>query len=211
MRFARQGQSCTAGSRLFVHRDVFESFIHKVTTRLAALRVGDPLDEESDIGALVSRPQFDRVCEYIEDGLQQRGVRLLLGGMPSDEGDLSGGYYIEPTVIAGVDPSWRVAREEIFGPVLCAFSWDDERRVIEQANDSHYGLAGYVWTQDVGCAIRTAHALEAGWVQVNQGGGQIVGQSYGGFKSSGIGREMSLEGMLEMYTQRKQVSINLEH
>lgn len=94
--------------------------------------------------------------------------------------------------------------------MVCAIPWRDEADVIRMANDTHYGLAGYVWTHDLGAALRTAHALEAGWVQVNQGGGQVLGQSYGGFKQSGIGREFSLEGMLDSYTQRKHVSVHLE-
>jgi betaine-aldehyde dehydrogenase len=104
---------------------------------------------------------------------------------------------------------WRIASEEIFGPVVCAIPWRDEQEVVRMANDTHYGLAGFVWTHELGAALRTAHALEAGWVQINQGGGQVLGQSYGGFKQSGIGREFSLEGMLDSYTQRKHVSVNL--
>ena len=106
-------------------------------------------------------------------------------------------------------PDWRVAREEIFGPVLVAIPWSDEAEVLRMANETHYGLAAYVWTRDIGKALRTAHAIDAGWVQVNQGLGQLVGQPYGGFKQSGIGRENSLEGMLESYTQRKSVTVNL--
>ncbi|MFZ3243123.1 MAG: aldehyde dehydrogenase family protein, partial [Pseudolabrys sp.] len=106
---------------------------------------------------------------------------------------------------------WRLAREEIFGPVLVAIPWTDEADAIRMANDSHYGLAAYVWSHDIGRALRAAHAIEAGWVQINQGLGQSPGHSYGGYKESGIGREFSLEGMLESYTQRKNVTVNLTH
>jgi acyl-CoA reductase-like NAD-dependent aldehyde dehydrogenase len=109
----------------------------------------------------------------------------------------------------GWSNDWRLAREEIFGPVLVAIRWSDEAAAIRMANDSHYGLAAYVWTHDIGAGLRTAHAIESGWVQVNQGGGQVPGMSYGGYKQSGIGREFSLEGMLDSFTQRKSVTVNL--
>lgn len=211
MRFFRQGQSCTAGSRLFLHEQIFDTFVDRLSEALSKLVVGDPLDEASDMGAIVNRKQFDKVCDYIEDGGSQPGARITVGGLPSPDGPLSGGNYVQPTVIANVDNDWRVASEEIFGPVVVAIPWKDEDDVIAMANDTHYGLAGFVWTHDLGAGIRTAHRIDAGWVQVNQGGGQVLGQSYGGFKQSGIGREFSLEGMLDSFTQRKQVSVNLAH
>ncbi|QBJ97202.1 aldehyde dehydrogenase family protein [Rhodococcus sp. ABRD24] len=208
MRFFRQGQSCTAGSRLFVHRDIFESFTEKLVAELTELKVGDPLDETSDMGSIVNQSQYDKICAYIEDGLQQPGARLLAGGVPGPEDPR---LSIRPTVIAGVDNSWRLAREEIFGPVVVVIPWSAEDEVVEMANDSHYGLAAFIWSKGLGQAVRTAHRVEAGWVQVNQGGGQALGQSYGGYKQSGIGREFSLEGMVESYTQQKHVSVNLAH
>jgi acyl-CoA reductase-like NAD-dependent aldehyde dehydrogenase len=211
MRFTRQGQSCTAGSRLFLHRSIFDSFLGKVATKLQTLRIGDPLDESTDIGAIINRKQFDRVCEYIEDGLGQKDGRVVLGGLPPATGPLAAGYFVQPTVFADVRNDWRIAREEIFGPVMVAIPWDDERDAIRMANDSHYGLAAYVWTHDIGKALTTAHAIESGWIQINQGLGQSPGHSYGGFKQSGIGREFSLEGMLDSFTQRKSVTVNLRY
>ena len=114
-------------------------------------------------------------------------------------------------MIANVENNWRIAQEEIFGPVLCAIPWRETEEAIAMANDSHYGLSAFVWTHDLGNAVRTAHAIDSGWVQVNQGGGQVPGQSYGGFKESGLGKEFSLEGMLEDYTRIKQIAINIEH
>ncbi|MGE3840336.1 MAG: aldehyde dehydrogenase family protein [Vicinamibacterales bacterium] len=210
MRFTRQGQSCTAGSRLFLHRDIFSSFLQKVVTRLQSLRIGDPSLEETDMGAIINRKQFTRVCSYISEGLAQPGARLLLGGLPPAEGPLARGYFVQPTVFAGVENDWRIAREEIFGPVMVAIPWEHESEVIRMANDSHYGLAAYVWTRDVSRALRTAHAIEAGWIQINQGLGQVPGHSYGGMKQSGIGREFSLEGMLDSYTQRKSITVSLQ-
>ncbi|OFW05788.1 MAG: aldehyde dehydrogenase [Acidobacteria bacterium RIFCSPLOWO2_02_FULL_68_18] len=210
MRFTRQGQSCTAGSRLLLHRSIFDAFLDKLSARLTTLKIGDPSDEATDMGAIINRRQFDRVCAYIEDGLGRPDARVVIGGLPPKEGPLAQGYFVQPTVFAGVGHEWRIAREEIFGPVLVAIPWEDERDAVRMANDSHYGLAAYVWTRDIRTALATAHAIESGWVQVNQGLGQFPGQAYGGFKQSGIGREYSLEGMLDSYTQRKSVTVSLQ-
>ena len=209
MRFTRQSQSCTAGSRLFLHRDIFDEFLDALGQKVKALKLGDPLDEASDIGTVINEKQFRKVCGYVEEGLNRREARVVIGGLPPKEGPLSEGYYTIPTIFANVANDWRLAREEIFGPVLVAIPWTDEEDAIRMANDSHYGLAAYVWSHDIGRALRAAHAIEAGWVQVNQGLGQTPGHSYGGYKESGIGREFSLEGMLESYTQRKNVTVNL--
>jgi len=209
MRFTRQSQSCTAGSRLFLHQDIFDSFLDKQTKKTQSLKLGDPLDEDSDIGAIINEKQFRKVCGYVDEGLQRKDARLVFGGLPPKDGPLAQGYFAVPTVFADTSNDWRLAREEIFGPVLVAIPWKDEADVIRMANDSHYGLAAYVWTHEIGTALRTAHAIESGWVQVNQGLGQQPGHSYGGYKQSGIGREFSLEGMLDSFTQRKNVTVNL--
>jgi len=209
MRFTRQSQSCTAGSRLLLHADIFDSFLERVRVKTQALRLGDPLDEATDVGAIINDRQFRKVCGYVDEGLKRKDARLIFGGLPPTEGPLSEGYFALPTVFADASNDWRLAREEIFGPVLVAIPWRDEAEAIRMANDSHYGLAAYVWTHEIGRALRTAHAIESGWVQVNQGLGQQPGHSYGGYKQSGIGREFSLEGMLDSFTQRKNVTVNL--
>jgi len=210
MRFTRQGQSCTAGSRLFLHESIFDSFMDKLIKKLKTFKIGNPLDEASDIGAIINRRQFEKVCSYVEEGLHKEGIRLLIGGLPPTEGPLTKGYFMEPTVFTHVRNEWRIAREEVFGPVLVVIPWETEEQVIRMANESHYGLAAFIWTHDIGKALRTAHAIDSGWVQINQGLGILPGQSYGGFKQSGIGREYSLEGMLESFTQRKSITVNLQ-
>jgi betaine-aldehyde dehydrogenase len=209
MRFTRQSQSCTAGSRLFLHADIFDDFLGKLAARTSKLKIGDPLDEATDIGAIINQKQFTKVCGYVEEGLRQPGAKLLCGGLPPREGPLARGYFAIPTVFANASNAWRLSREEIFGPVLVAIRWSDEADAVAMANDTHYGLAAYVWTHDIARGLRTAHAIEAGWVQVNQGLGQSPGHSYGGVKQSGIGREFSLEGMLDSFTQKKNVTVNL--
>jgi acyl-CoA reductase-like NAD-dependent aldehyde dehydrogenase len=209
MRFTRQSQSCTAGSRLFLHADIFDSFLDKLRAKTQSLTLGDPLDEASDIGAIINEKQFRKVCGYVDEGLKRKDARLVFGGLPPTDGPLSEGYFAIPTVFADTSNDWRLAREEIFGPVLVAIPWRDEEEAIRMANDSHYGLAAYVWTHEIGSGLRAAHAIESGWVQVNQGLGQQPGHSYGGYKQSGIGREFSLEGMLDSFTQRKNVTVNL--
>ncbi|MBX9588542.1 MAG: aldehyde dehydrogenase family protein [Hyphomonadaceae bacterium] len=209
MRFTRQSQSCTAGSRMFLHADIFDSFLGKLAEKTSRLKIGDPLDEATDMGAIINEKQFKKVCGYVEDGMRQPGAKMVFGGLPPKSGPLAQGYFAIPTVFAKDANDWRLAREEIFGPVLVAIRWTDEAEAIRMANDTHYGLAAYVWTHDIGRALRAAHAMEAGWVQINQGLGQVPGHSYGGIKQSGIGREFSLEGMLDSFTHRKNVTINL--
>lgn len=209
MRFSRQGQSCTAGSRLFVHESVADKFMAVLTDKLRNWRVGDPLDDNIDAGSVVNAKQFDRVSTYIREAIEYNPGSLVLGGLPPTTGPLSEGYFFEPTLFFNLPDEVRLTREEVFGPVLSVSTWRDEDEVIDRANASPYGLAAYVWSRAGAPALRVAHALDAGWVMVNQGGGQKLGQSYGGFKQSGAGREFSLEGILDSYTDIKQISVSL--
>ncbi|TEA76951.1 aldehyde dehydrogenase family protein [Allopusillimonas ginsengisoli] len=211
MRFTRQSQSCTAGSRLFVHREIYDAFLDKLATRLNRLVVGDPLEESTDMGALINDRQYTKVNDYVRCGLAEPSARLLSGGESPRQGNLSEGYFALPTLISGVHNSWRVAREEIFGPVLVAIPWSDESEVLEMANDTHYGLAAYIWTTQLGEAMRCSSAIDAGWIQVNSGTAPGAGISFGGMKESGFGREFSLEGMLESFTQRKSITLDFSN
>jgi betaine-aldehyde dehydrogenase len=206
MRFARQGQSCTAGSRLLVHEDVFDSFLDRVVAGLGQLRIGDPLDEASDVGAIVNERQYERVRAYVADAVAA-GARLRAGRVPPPAP--AGGLYMDPVVLTDVAADAPVACEEVFGPVLVARPWRDEAEVIAEANASSYGLAGFVWCRDVATALRVAQQIESGWVQVNQGGAQQLGQAFGGMKQSGLGRELSLEAALDAYTQVQAIDVSL--
>ncbi len=209
MRFSRQGQSCTAGSRLFVHESIAKEFVAMLVEKLKKLKVGNPVDEATDAGTVVNRKQFDRVCGYIREAIEKSPDSLMLGGMPPESGPLSEGYFFEPTVFLNLPPEVSLTREEVFGPVLSVTTWSDEADVIARANDSEYGLAAFIWSRAGAPAIRLAHSIRAGWVLINQGTGQQIGHSYGGLKQSGLGREFSLEGILASYTDVKQVSFNL--
>lgn len=206
MRFARQGQSCTAGSRLYVHRSIWNKLMPKVVEKTTTLKVGDALDTNSDIGAIVNAERYQEVRKFIAEA-EAEGAEFLCGETPPENPT---GFMPSPVIVAGVDNSWRVAREEVFGPVLVAIPFDDEAEVIQMANDTHYGLAAFIFTQNASRIMRLTRAIDTGWIQVNQGGGQIPGMSYGGTKQSGMGSEYSIEGALEAYTYRKSVTINIE-
>lgn len=207
MRFARQGQSCTAGSRLFVHEDVWEPILRRVVEIAEAMVVGDALDETADIGAIINQERYDEVRSYVAEA-EAQGATFLTGETPAPVDDAPS-FQPPPTVLTGVDNGWRISREEVFGPVMVAIPWSDEDEVIAMANDTHYGLAAFIFSHDLDTIMRTSDALEAGWIWINEGGGQIPGMSYGGIKQSGQGREYSIEGALEAYTSRKSVTMKL--
>ncbi|MET0455248.1 MAG: aldehyde dehydrogenase family protein, partial [Mycobacterium sp.] len=209
MRFPRQGQSCTAGTRLLIHTSIYDSVLDKVAAALDRLVVGDPVDERTDIGSIINERQHDRVRFFV-DGAVSQGAEIVRGGHDvAVTPELAPGHFYAPTILSGVRPDWDVAREEIFGPVLVAMPWSEESEAIRLANDSSYGLAAYVWTKDISTALRAAHAIEAGWVQVNRGLGQLPGMSYGGTKASGLGREFSIEGAIEAFTHRKTITVGI--
>ena len=208
MRFTRQGQSCTAASRIYVERPIFEPFVEAMAARVDAMVMGDPLDEKTDIGTIISEAQFAKVRAYVEEGRATPGaVAHLCGRLPTDPA-LRKGLFMQPVIFTGLKNTSRLVQEEIFGPVTVVFPFDDAEAVLAAANASEFGLAASVWTNNLRRGLALAHRLEAGLVQVNQNLVVQANISYGGVKSSGLGKEASLESMLEHFTHKKTIMVN---
>ncbi|HZL59116.1 MAG TPA: aldehyde dehydrogenase family protein [Stellaceae bacterium] len=209
MRFTRQGQSCTAASRIFVQESIHDEFVKRLKAKVDAMKMGDPLDEKTDIGTIISKQQFDKVQAYITLGEKSPGATALkCSAMPADK-NLAQGYFVQPVIFTGIANDNRLAREEIFGPVTCIIKFKEYEDAIRQANDTEYGLAATIWTKDLKTALDATQRLEAGLVQVNQNLVVQANMSYGGVKSSGLGKEASLESMQEHFTLKKTIIINL--
>ncbi len=203
--YFNQGESCNAPSRLFVEESIRERFLERALALVPRYAPGDPLDEETVMGAIVDGAQMQTVLGYIESG-RGEGARLLAGGAAARAE--TGGLYIEPTLFDGVEQSMRIAREEIFGPVLSVLSFTDLDEAVRQANSTPYGLAAGVWTADINRAIRTARALRAGTVHVNQYDNDDITVPFGGYKQSGNGRDKSLHAF-DKYTELKTTWIGI--
>lgn len=202
--FFNQGEVCCAGSRLFVDKRIKDEFVGSLVEHAASLKVGDPLDPETRMGAQVSREQFDKILGYIEAG-KKEGAKVLTGGGPARDR----GYFVQPTVFDGVEDGMTIAREEIFGPVIAAMEFEDLDELVRRANDTRYGLAAGVWTQDIDKAHYLARKLRAGTVWVNCYNQFDSASPFGGYKESGFGREMGFHAV-DLYTEVKSVWVRVK-
>ncbi|KVD09508.1 2-hydroxymuconic semialdehyde dehydrogenase [Burkholderia ubonensis] len=208
--FSINGERCTAGSRIFVQRSIYDRFVQEFARRANNLVVGDPADPATQLGAMITRAHWEKVTGYIRIG-EQEGARLIAGGadQPANlPAHLRNGNFVRPTVFADVDNRMRIAQEEIFGPVACLIPFDDEDEGLRLANATRYGLASYIWTQDVGKVHRLARGIEAGMVFVNSQNVRDLRQPFGGVKESGTGREGG-EYSFEVFAEIKNVCISM--
>ncbi len=202
-----QGQVCCAGSRVFVHEDIYDKFLEDAVKAFNNVKVGVSWDPQTQMGSQINERQLEKILSYVEIG-KQEGARLICGGERITDGELAKGCFMRPTLLADVTNDMRVAQEEIFGPVACILKFRDEDEVIRMANDNAYGLGGAVWTRDLNRAIRVSRGIETGRMWVNTYNQIPEGSPFGGYKESGIGRETH-KVILEHYTQMKNIMINL--
>jgi len=201
------GQSCGSTTRIFIHEEIHDAVVEEMTAIMRNIRLGIPSERDCQMGCLVSAEQQGKVLDYIRIG-QEEGAVLACGGKAAQEERLRDGYFVEPTLFTSVTPQMRIAREEIFGPVVCAMRWADEDAMFEAVNGLDYGLTASIWTADLVNAHRAASRVEAGYIWINTVASHFLGAPFGGYKQSGLGREECLDELLS-YTQVKNVNIPL--
>ncbi len=206
MNFTWSGQSCGSTSRVFLHRDIHDRVLEKVAKLLPQRhRPGIPTDPKTTMGSLVSRAQLQKVQGFVASALEE-GARLVTGGRQPEDAALRDGFFFEPTIFADVTPTMRLAREEVFGPIVSVFRWDNEDALFETVNGVDYGLTGSIWTRDLDTAHRAARRMVTGYVWINNASQHFLGAPFGGVKHSGIGREECFEELLE-FTYTKNVNL----
>ncbi len=203
--FYSTGQVCSNGTRVFVQKGIQDRFLDRLIERTKKIRIGDPLDPETQMGPLISKAQHDKVTGYIAIGKAEGATLAYGGGVPSLQG-FEGGFFVEPTIFTDVQDQMRIAREEIFGPVMAVLSFDDEEEAIARANDTEFGLSAGVFTRDLPRAHRVIGELQAGTCWINSYNLTPVEMPFGGYKQSGIGRENALAA-LGHYSQIKSVYV----
>lgn len=205
--FGGGGQMCTAGSRLLVQNSILESFTERLVASARSIKLGDPMEPSTQMGPMSTTPQYQKVLDYIKIA-HEDGARCVLGGKPASGPGIQGGQFVEPTIFVGVSNTMRIAREEVFGPVLSVIGFEDEAEAIAIANDTPYGLAAGVWTRDTGRVFRMAKALDVGTVWGNTYRTYSYMMPFGGMKKSGIGREMGIEAV-EEFLETKSVMVSI--
>ena len=205
--FAATGQTCIAGSRALIHRTIHAEFVERLLALAKTARMGDPLDASTQVGPVTTRPQYEKILDYIRIA-KEEGAVCRLGGAAAEREECGSGWFVEPTVFTDVNPQMRIANEEVFGPVLSIIPFDDEEEAIRIANNTVYGLAAGVWTQSIRRALTMSERLEAGTVWVNTYRAVSYLSPFGGYKRSGIGRESGPEGIRD-YLQTKSVWIDI--
>lgn len=205
--FYSAGEVCSNGTRVFVHRSIREAFLQRLSERVSAMRIGDPMDPTTQVGALISEEHMHKVLAYIEQG-RREGARVVIGGERVTRGDLAQGFFVEPTVFDGCRDDMRIVSEEIFGPVMTVLEFDTEAEVIERANATEFGLAAGVFTKDLVRGHRVISSLQAGTCWINHYNVTPIELPFGGYKRSGLGRENG-RAAIEHYTQLKSVYVAL--
>jgi betaine-aldehyde dehydrogenase len=205
--FDNCGQDCCARSRILVERSAHEQVVELFAEATKKVKVGDPADDATEVGTLVSFKQRDRVKDYIEVGLGE-GANLVVGGTVPDDPALATGAYLMPAVFVRVSNDMRIAREEIFGPVVSIIPFDSEADAIRLANETPYGLSGSIWSRDIGKAMRTARGIQSGNLSINSNSSVHIEAPFGGYKMSGIGRELGMSA-IDLYTETKNIFIDL--